>query len=255
MEPRFGHDFSRVRVHTDAQAADSARAVNALAYTVGPSIVFGADQYRPHRSDGRQLLAHELVHAIQQGGAATNPPRLLIGDPDTAREREAERLSDERVRHEGARLPSRPGAERTLLQRTCRSNPNRSFYETAPNYCRDSPGTGQLHPGQTCFREVPKRSGYLDCPPGDQVCFDEQGHCFDSWDEASPVESKDADGTCNLHFACSLSHAWKDKVIQTWLDQEMAEIGRRHMDCVKSCEELPWYSRGFCLQGCSGGMP
>src|ERR1044071_4903932 len=48
MEPRFGHDFSRVRLHTDAKAADSARAVNALAYTVGRNIVFAHRQYRPN---------------------------------------------------------------------------------------------------------------------------------------------------------------------------------------------------------------
>src|SRR5207244_11233244 len=66
MEPRFGHDFSRVRVHTDSQAAESARAVNALAYTVGPDIVLGADQYKPGTLAGRRLLAHELTHVLQQ---------------------------------------------------------------------------------------------------------------------------------------------------------------------------------------------
>jgi len=68
FEPRFGHDFSRVRVHTDARAAESARAVNALAYTVGRKIVFGAGRYMPETSDGRQLLAHEFVHVVQQSG-------------------------------------------------------------------------------------------------------------------------------------------------------------------------------------------
>lgn len=67
MEPRFGYDFTGVRVHTDAKAAESARAVNALAYTVGPSVVFGANQYSPHTQAGRSLVAHELMHTIQQG--------------------------------------------------------------------------------------------------------------------------------------------------------------------------------------------
>jgi hypothetical protein len=67
MEPRFGHDFSGVRVHTDRKAAESAQAVGALAYTVGRNIVFDAGQYAPHTSDGRRLLAHELTHVIQQG--------------------------------------------------------------------------------------------------------------------------------------------------------------------------------------------
>jgi hypothetical protein len=59
-------DFSRVRVHTDARAAESARAVSALAYTVGQDVVFGAGQYRPESMDGRKLLAHELTHVVQQ---------------------------------------------------------------------------------------------------------------------------------------------------------------------------------------------
>lgn len=67
MEPRFGHDFSRVRVHTDARAAASAHAVNALAYTVGEHVVFGAGQFAPTTFAGRRLLAHELTHVIQQG--------------------------------------------------------------------------------------------------------------------------------------------------------------------------------------------
>lgn len=66
MEPRFGHDFSKVRVHTDAKAAESARAVNARAYTVGGDVVFGAGQYSSITSGGQQLLAHELTHTIQQ---------------------------------------------------------------------------------------------------------------------------------------------------------------------------------------------
>jgi hypothetical protein len=66
MEPRFDHDFSRVRVHTDAHAAESARAVSALAYTVGNNVVFGANQYTPATHHGRELLAHELAHTVQQ---------------------------------------------------------------------------------------------------------------------------------------------------------------------------------------------
>src|ERR1035438_1655450 len=68
MEPRFGHDFSFVRVHTDNQAADSARAVNASAFTVGQSVVFDSGQYSTTTAKGRRLLAHELAHVIQQSG-------------------------------------------------------------------------------------------------------------------------------------------------------------------------------------------
>lgn len=70
MEQRFGHDFSRVRVHSGAAAEQSARDVNANAYTVGRQIVFGAGQFAPATAGGRRLLAHELTHVIQQSGAA-----------------------------------------------------------------------------------------------------------------------------------------------------------------------------------------
>jgi hypothetical protein len=66
MEPRFGADFGSVRVHTDAQAAESAQAINARAYTVGRDVVFGAGQYAPGTGAGRRLLAHELAHVVQQ---------------------------------------------------------------------------------------------------------------------------------------------------------------------------------------------
>jgi ferredoxin len=65
----FGRDFSGVRVHADEKAAESARAVSALAYTVGRDVVFGEGQYTPHTSTGRRLLAHELTHVVQQSGS------------------------------------------------------------------------------------------------------------------------------------------------------------------------------------------
>jgi hypothetical protein len=69
FEPRFGHDFGQVRVHSDAKAAESARAVGARAYTVGRHIVFGASEYPPAWRGGNWLVAHELAHVIQQGVA------------------------------------------------------------------------------------------------------------------------------------------------------------------------------------------
>jgi hypothetical protein len=66
MEERFGYDFNQVRVHTSTKAAESAKAVNALAYTVGRDIVFGTGHYAPNTLRGQQLLAHELTHVIQQ---------------------------------------------------------------------------------------------------------------------------------------------------------------------------------------------
>lgn len=68
MESRFGYDFSRVRVHTETQAAQSAQAVHARAYTVGQHLVFDRGQYAPQTTVGRYLLAHELTHVVQQTG-------------------------------------------------------------------------------------------------------------------------------------------------------------------------------------------
>ena len=70
-------DFSNVRVHTDARAAESARAVGALAYTVGNNIVFAAGQYSPNTLSGQRLLGHELSHVIQQGNASSGPQRAV----------------------------------------------------------------------------------------------------------------------------------------------------------------------------------
>jgi outer membrane protein OmpA-like peptidoglycan-associated protein len=70
FQPRFGADFSAVRVHEDTRAAASAQAINALAYTSGTHIIFGAGRFAPHAPAGRRLLAHELAHVVQQGRGA-----------------------------------------------------------------------------------------------------------------------------------------------------------------------------------------
>jgi hypothetical protein len=77
MERRFGHDFSRVRVHSGGTAVQSARDVNAHAYAVGQNIVFGAGQFAPATYEGRRLLAHELTHVVQQSGANPQGARLM----------------------------------------------------------------------------------------------------------------------------------------------------------------------------------
>ena len=69
FEPRFGADFRDVRVHTGSMAAESAGGISARAYTYGTDIVFGKNQYTLGSPEGRRLLAHELTHVIQQGGA------------------------------------------------------------------------------------------------------------------------------------------------------------------------------------------
>jgi hypothetical protein len=97
MEPRFGHDFSRVRIHSDSRAAESARAVNALAYTVGDHLVFDHSHYAPGTHEGRRLLAHELTHTIQQSRASSPDARfdaLTVGAADDVHEREADAYAE-----------------------------------------------------------------------------------------------------------------------------------------------------------------
>ena len=77
FEPRFGFDFSRVRIFSDEEAAKSAQSIGALAYTAGPNIAFGRGLYRPNTSDGRRLLAHELTHVTQQGYAGATHGRSV----------------------------------------------------------------------------------------------------------------------------------------------------------------------------------
>jgi Domain of unknown function (DUF4157) len=115
MEPRFGHDFSRVRVHADAAAAESARSVNAIAYTAGSHVVFGAGQYEPGKKSGRMLLAHELTHTIQQqavhqddsGQAATLPILRQAADKDDLPE----------IDRSTEVLPQHPTDRRSQIQR------------------------------------------------------------------------------------------------------------------------------------------
>lgn len=99
MEPRFGNDFSNVRVHADDRAAASARSVNALAYIVGNHIAFDTGRYRPDTSGGQRLLAHELTHVVQQNGRTPGSGPLLIEQPESPFEWEAEQLTELKTIH------------------------------------------------------------------------------------------------------------------------------------------------------------
>jgi Domain of unknown function (DUF4157) len=119
FERHFGHDFSRVRVHTDMRAAASARDVDALAYTVGRHVVFGDRRFAPDTSSGRRLLTHELAHTLQQGEAEGVSAEIVPRDDpfeheaeqvaaaaEIASARPLRRMSDLRV----ARVPDDPTA-------------------------------------------------------------------------------------------------------------------------------------------------
>ena len=108
MESRFGNDFGDVRVHTDTRASDSAKAVQAHAYTVGNDVVFQSGHYAPETDAGRHTLAHELTHVVQQRSGPVSgtpaPGGIKISDPSDNYEVEAER-------HAGVIMSQPPPAE------------------------------------------------------------------------------------------------------------------------------------------------
>jgi Domain of unknown function (DUF4157) len=113
MEHRLGHDLGAVRIHTDARAAASARAVDALAYTVGRDIVFAAGEYDPASVRGHRLIAHELAHVIQQHGASDLSPgaELRVEEPSGAAESQA-RQTAAGVQHASASGPGGAASSR-----------------------------------------------------------------------------------------------------------------------------------------------
>ena len=117
MESRFGHDFSRVRIHADSRAAESARAVDAQAYTVGRDVVFGSGQYSPGTGEGKRLLAHELTHVVQQRGSAGAGAGDLRIDPSDSGEAEAEAMAN---RAEGASVSSSIGQAAAIQRQPAR---------------------------------------------------------------------------------------------------------------------------------------
>ncbi len=114
LEERFGYDFSRVRVHSGAAAEQSARDLNAKAYTVGHNMVFGNGHYAPQTTEGQRLLAHELAHVVQQGAVgprAGGVRNLPISAPGDVHERFADGVAAAR-KSLGSRLPM----DRTTLK-------------------------------------------------------------------------------------------------------------------------------------------
>ena len=120
FEPRFDHDFSQVRVHSNEAAAASARSVNGLAYTVGSNIVFAGSRFAPYTTAGKRLLAHELTHTVQQ--QYTTPRLSRAGDDvsvDTQDELEAEAVDAEVLAEEEEEVPEETVSEQ---QRTAEAD-------------------------------------------------------------------------------------------------------------------------------------
>jgi hypothetical protein len=112
LEPRLGADFGGIRIHDDAQAAAAADTVNARAYTIGSHIVFGGGEYSPSSERGRRVLAHELVHTIQQGPSTAVHGPVPVSRPDDPLEREA----DTTVAHALAAPDLRPAAQQPRVR-------------------------------------------------------------------------------------------------------------------------------------------
>ena len=180
FEPRFGYDFGEVRVHSGGRAAALARAVSARAFTYGGDIVFAPGEYATETPAGRRLLAHELVHVVQQTPGAM----MRKAVPRTHRT-----------------IPQ-------IIQRVCSggkketanailSDKEEDYRKAvrAGKYCKDTGFTGIFHEGR-CYREVPPTRGF---PGGDQVCFDDAGKCTEnSPDVVSAVNGLNRDGTCAI---------------------------------------------------------
>jgi hypothetical protein len=132
MESRFGEDFSSVRIHDNSRAAESARQVAASAFAVGSNIVFGESQYAPRSRKGQQLLAHELVHTLQQ--PATSAQTLEIGATDSFAEIEADRIAGNivnQIHDQSSPIDQTRAVGTNMLRRTPDDLVQQAHYPTA----------------------------------------------------------------------------------------------------------------------------
>jgi len=104
MESAFGANFGGVRVHTDSEADSLNRSLEARAFTTGQDIYFRQGEYRPESSHGRELLAHELTHVVQQNGAGVQF-QLMVSQPGDAEEVEAEHVAKKVTHHLDSKPP------------------------------------------------------------------------------------------------------------------------------------------------------
>jgi len=156
MERRFNYDFRQVRVHTDSKAAESARDLNANAYTVGSNIVFGAGQFLPGTQMGQRLLSHELTHVVQQQRSPVSVA-LSPGVAGDSHERQAGDVADGLMRGgdiagllDSVSGPTVPLLQRDTPQVTPAGQPPAAPPPPQPlDYDRDPKNVGAVPPGQT----------------------------------------------------------------------------------------------------------
>lgn len=192
MEPRFGRDFSSVRVHDGARAAESAAAVDASAYTVGNHIVFGSGAPRD------ELLAHELTHVVQQSGAVSNSS-LRIGDADDPLEREA----DAHAAH---------AAAPRMLQRKCPAAPTGLGSVPAVPACAvpTEPGSGEAfsfcHDSAELLSGEEKRLTAMSARLGKAIAVRVHGYASTEGPEGNEEEY-------NLTLACHRANRVAEKLV------------------------------------------
>ncbi|HEV3166410.1 MAG TPA: DUF4157 domain-containing protein [Isosphaeraceae bacterium] len=154
---RFGRDFSSVRVHTSALAAESTKAVQATAYAVGTDLVFGPGRYAPRTPEGRKLLAHELTHVVQTEQSGGPRRKVEVGRADDPAEAEAERVST--LISKDAILPTvsarEPIAARSILRRSI-------FSEIAGLFAGDSFSEKELQDYLTLLDRTGKIEDHTD---------------------------------------------------------------------------------------------
>jgi outer membrane protein OmpA-like peptidoglycan-associated protein len=211
MEPRFGRDFSQVRVHTDGQAADSARAVNALAYTVGRDVVFGMGQYAPRTSAGQRLLGHELTHVVQQqSGQPGIQTHLAVGPANDRYEQEADWVAESVVSKASPHQYEASSASHRL-QRACGSAAIGSVAGCIGVGGQDITDLGMSSDSLFLFK--------ISCDEfeaGEEVRLREfaRGILEGEIVEIHGFASADGDPTFNENLSCARAQAAKDILIQ-----------------------------------------
>ncbi len=123
MGRRAGHDFSRIRIHTDDRAAASATSIGARAYTVGNHIVFARGAYQPESEAGRRTVAHELAHTLQQANPEGVAKEFRIAPAEDAHERAADAIAEQLTEGRAVPPPSRSVEAGVILRQQAAEAP------------------------------------------------------------------------------------------------------------------------------------
>lgn len=206
FDTRFSHDFSGVRVHADSHAAESARAVNALAYTVGKQIVFGAGQFQPESTSGKHLLAHELAHVVQQQNSGTGTLNTFaIGGANDPAEHEADRAA-ERVMS-GSETPA-ISSSAPVLRRACGG-----AEIGRPEGCREVPDMGPfVSPGNIYRFNRECDTFQTSTAEENRLWADMRALPANTTMEIHGFASVDGDRDFNRQLACARARAARDSI-------------------------------------------